>query len=614
MGSSSDGNPPGGILFSQGRIDQRRVLRAKEELLAKGLLDAPVRHSGVREVIDRSWRRCVGESVPARLTPAPYPGGIVADSALQEAAVPVLSRLAEHMSDVPVAMFLCDETGNILIRKADEPRQRTQLDKVSAVEGFDFSERAIGTNGLGTVLAERRPILVQGNEHFNEKLAPLTCSGTPIFEPFTGRLLGVFSLASKTEDANPLMHAVTVDVGRQIESNLNAMLGGHERALIQSYLRADRTKRDPVIVVNERTVFANTAGLSYLNPESHAMLWIYLDERAPITGVHRTRVPLSSGWRDAEIEAVEVGPETGSAYTIRILPEKDSSTRTPRLRSKTPRTEVSPTGSHPSRPVHPVPEIDEQLSQVARHRERLALVGGTCTGKLHTALAFLRTHFGQSDPLVLDVAMWLPGEGQARMVTAVEALDTGRAVVLQHLQDLEPADVNRVKALARHSSTSVPLVATVDTDGAPERVSALASQLGTAVRLPALREIAEHIPAFTRDILAEMSGPERNTRFSSEAQQLLIRSPWPGNLAELRRTVELLARRMPGRIVQSADLPTDIRQAGSRQRWTMIESAERDAILRALEQYAGNRSKAAEALGIGRTTLYRKIRALRIDA
>jgi transcriptional regulator of acetoin/glycerol metabolism len=46
----------------------------------------------------------------------------------------------------------------------------------------------------------------------------------------------------------------------------------------------------------------------------------------------------------------------------------------------------------------------------------------------------------------------------------------------------------------------------------------------------------------------------------------------------------------------------------------MIESVEREAILRALEQYAGNRSKAAEALGIGRTTLYRKIRALRIDA
>ncbi|WFR73243.1 helix-turn-helix domain-containing protein [Prescottella defluvii] len=325
-------------------------------------------------------------------------------------------------------------------------------------------------------------------------------------------------------------------------------------------------------------------------------------------------MPLSSGWRDAEIEAVEGGPETGSAYAIRILPEKEGGTGSFRHRSKALHGRVSSAAAQPSRPVHPVPEIDEQLSQVARHRERLVFVGGTCTGKLHTAMAFLRTHFGQSDPLVLDAAMWMPGEGQSRLVTAVEALDTGRAVVLQHLQDLEPVDVNRVKSLARRSSKSVPLVATVDVDDSPEHVSALASQLGTAVRLPALREIAEHIPAFAGIVLAGMSGPERNTRFSSEAQQLLIRSPWPGNLAELRRTVELLARRMPGRIVQPADLPTNIRQAGSRQRWTMIESAERDAILRALEQYGGNRSKAAEALGIGRTTLYRKMRALRIDA
>ncbi|MHA4854365.1 sigma-54-dependent Fis family transcriptional regulator [Rhodococcus sp. MSC1_016] len=552
--------------------------------------------------------------MPARLTPMPYLGGIVTNSALQDAAIPVLSRLAEHMSDVPVAMFLCDVTGNILIRKVNEPRQRTQLDKVSAAEGFDFSERAIGTNGLGTVLVERRPLLVQGNEHFNEMLAPLTCSGTPVFEPFTGRLLGVFSLASKTEDANPLMHAITVDVGRQIESNLNAMLDGHERALIQSYVHADRTKRDPVIVVNQRTVFANTAGLSYLNPESHALLWIYLNELFPTSGVHRTRVPLSSGWRDAEIEAVKGAPETGSAYTIRILPEKNSSTRPVRQRSKAPSFRVSPTNPHSSRPVHPVPEIEEQLSQVARHRERLVVVGGTCTGKLHTALAFLRTNFGQCDPLLLDVAMWMPGDAQARLATAMDALNTGRAVVLQHLQDLEPAHVNRIKALARRSCTSVPIVATVDIEDAPEHVSALVSQLGTAVRLPALREIAEHIPAFTGIILAGMSGPERTTRFSSEAQQLLIRAPWPGNLAELRRTVELLARRIPGRIVQPADLPANIRQSGSRQRWTMIESVEREAILRALEQYAGNRSKAAEALGIGRTTLYRKIRALRIDA
>ncbi|MEV6140059.1 helix-turn-helix domain-containing protein [Nocardia sp. NPDC051990] len=575
----------------------------------------PPQQSGVREVIDRSWRRCIGESVPARLASVPYVGGPVTKSVLREAAEPVLVRLAEHMSDVPVAMFLCDHTGSILIRKVNEPRQRTRLDKVSAVEGFDFSERAIGTNGLGTVLAERRSLLVQGNEHFNEMLAPLTCSGTPVVEPFTGRVLGVFSLASNTEDASPLMHAITVDIGRQIESNLNAMLGDHERALIRSYLHADRTKRDPVIVVNERTVFANTAGLSYLNSESHAMLWVHLNEHTSAGGVHQARVPLLTGWRDAEIEKVDGGPDTGPAYAVRIMPEPDCGTRASRRRPKSAGGPLARVDALPRPCAHPVPEIDAQLSLVARHRECLVLDGETCTGKLRTAEAFLREHFAHNNPLVLDFAIPVSDRGRDRFVSGSEAIDSGRAVILQHLQDLDPSDINQVKALARRAlSSDVPLVVTLTLEDAAEHVRALAGQMATSVRLPALREIPEHVPAFVGRILAGMTGLERTTRFSSEAQQLLIRSPWPGNVAELRRTVELMAKRMPGRIVQAADLPTPIRQAGVRQQWTMIETVERDAIMRALQRYSGNRSKAAEALGIGRTTLYRKIRTLRIDA
>jgi transcriptional regulator of acetoin/glycerol metabolism len=45
----------------------------------------------------------------------------------------------------------------------------------------------------------------------------------------------------------------------------------------------------------------------------------------------------------------------------------------------------------------------------------------------------------------------------------------------------------------------------------------------------------------------------------------------------------------------------------------MIETSERETILRALQQFSGNRSKAAEALGIGRTTLYRKMQAHNIE-
>ncbi|WP_370184924.1 sigma-54-dependent Fis family transcriptional regulator [Rhodococcus wratislaviensis] len=594
-----------------GPLDQERIRRAKEELLAKGLLDSGTLNTGVREVIDRSWRRCIGEEVQS--VQPPYRGSLVTNSALEEAAEPVLARLADHLADVRVAMFLSDSSGNILSRKASEPRQRSRLDSAYAAEGFDFSERTIGTNGMGTSLAERRPLVIQGNEHFSERLAAFSCAGAPVFEPFTGRLLGTFSLAANTEDASPLMGAITVDVGRQIESNLAATLEMHDHALVRSYLYANRNKRDQVIVINEQTMFANTAGLSHLGPGTHAMLWHYLNDNAPTRDKCRMPIPLQSEWHEAEVEMIDRGSGSSPTYMIRVLPEQDSGLRLDRGESVTARRRSPKAKRSPRPPVHPVPAVDEQLSLVARHRECLALDGGPGTGKLHTATAFLRTHFAQQDPHVVDVATLLPDEGPQWFVAATAALESGRPVIVQHLQDLAPLQVNRVKALMRPAESHVPAVVTVEGDSAPAHVSSLISQMATTVALPDLRDMSEHIPGLIDAVLSELEGSEHSTKFSSEAQQLLIRWSWPGNLAELRRTVEQLVRRMPGRVIQIADLPAQIQGARTGRRLSMIETSERETILRALQQFSGNRSKAAEALGIGRTTLYRKMQAHNIE-
>ncbi|MHA6800279.1 sigma-54-dependent Fis family transcriptional regulator [Bounagaea algeriensis] len=596
-------------------FDGEAVRQAKERLCSNGLLTAPAMQPGVRGVIERSWRRCIGEGVSTQ--PRAISAGDVGERqpALLKAAQPVLERLSEHLTDARVALVLSDDRGHIVMRKAPDSRTRNQLDNAAAVEGVDFSEGSIGTNGLGTVIAERRPLLVRGSEHYNDALEPLTCAGTPIFEPFSQRILGTFSLACKTEDASSLITAITTDVGRQIESNLTTRLSADERVLIQSYLLANKTEKHPVIVLNERTVFANTRGLRHVTPESHALLWTHLEDFTGQRQPLQTHVPLPSGWHDAIVEQIDGTSGEHAAYCVRLLPRQPDETDEPRRTSG----RISRAGAGSStESVHPRQDIDEQLSTAIRHRECLALDGEPGTGKRHVASTVFAKHFAGTSPLVLDLSTYNPEDGHSWFTSAMDALTAGSGVLLRHLQDIAPADANRVKAIVErshneHGGSPAPLVLTVDTENAPEHTRALVNQLVTTVRLPTLAEMSEHLPALITSILASMPGSQHKTVFSSEALQLLMRWSWPGNIAELRRTIEFLAHRMPGKTVAAGDLPTRMQQTASQRQLTMMETAERDSLVTALRQSGGNRTQAASALGIGRTTLYRKMRFYRLE-
>ena len=596
-------------------FDPERTRRAKKHLLDAGLRAVPADRSGVRDVIERSWRRCVSEAVPVTPAGVAYQGPPGPRSALYTAAAPVIARLGEHLTDVRVAMFLSDSAGTIIMREVNEPRQRDALDNASAAEGFDFSESSIGTNGLGTVLEERKPVLVRGSEHYSAALEALTCAGTPIFEPFSRRMAGTFAFACAVTDASALMCAMATDVGRQIEANLAAAFGARERRLIQSYLVAEQHARDPVIVINERTAFANTAGLSYLSSESHALLWSHLrDNGGP--GRTLTAVPMGDGWYRACVERVDDTGAGDPAFCVRLLARHttDDAPAESGAAPGVPRRHADP---RPRTPAHPLPDVDRRLAAAVADARCGAVDGGPGTGKLHAAALLAAQGAGGCVPFVIDVATHRPIDAPDRFAAAHAARADGRSVVLRHAQDLGPADVNRIKDLAAlddpRDDGRAPLLLTVDLDAAPEHVRALVGQIATVVRLPTLRTMHERIPGLVADILAALPDGPCGARFSSDALQALMSWTWPGNVAELRNTVEHLGRTRPGAVIGPGDLPDRMRPARARRPMTLIETAERDAIVTALRRANGNRSRAAGALGIGRTTLYRKLRLYRLD-
>jgi len=140
------------------------------------------------------------------------------------------------------------------------------------------------------------------------------------------------------------------------------------------------------------------------------------------------------------------------------------------------------------------------------------------------------------------------------------------------------------------------------------------------VVLPPLRDRREDIPALAEHFLARSAGKlDRRLRLAPEALERLLRYPWPGNVRELENAIERAAILARSDVVGSEDLPPHV-SAGLQlgpspalPRQISLADAERVHILQTLERFGRNHTGAAEALGIGRTTLWRKLKEYGID-
>jgi len=146
------------------------------------------------------------------------------------------------------------------------------------------------------------------------------------------------------------------------------------------------------------------------------------------------------------------------------------------------------------------------------------------------------------------------------------------------------------------------------------------------LRLPALRDRREDIPLLAAHFLDRIS-KEHRTKFtlSDEVLRIMMRHDWPGNIRELENSIERACALSSGPILHPGDLPTQLQQQAMDTRNAAIihsdaaghEDAapvktladlERDAILGTIRRLNGDKLQAAKLLGIGKTTLYRKLK------
>jgi two-component system response regulator HydG len=133
------------------------------------------------------------------------------------------------------------------------------------------------------------------------------------------------------------------------------------------------------------------------------------------------------------------------------------------------------------------------------------------------------------------------------------------------------------------------------------------------IKLPPLRERKGDIPFLANTFVEKFSDPTRPVHLSEDAMARLAAYDWPGNVRELENAIERAVALSSGPILHVADLPSSLQYGKSEKmpdndQILPLEELERRAILRALRESAGDKLAAARLLGIGKTTLYRKLK------
>ncbi|MFI9551169.1 sigma-54-dependent Fis family transcriptional regulator [Nonomuraea endophytica] len=523
----------------------------------------------LRPEIARSWRRSAGSGLD--------PGSGVAGRRLEEvdsgsrlmvAAGPVLDAVAEQLRGTRFSVLLADGEARIVDRRLGDARLADALDKVLAAPGCRYTEDVAGTNALATAFEIRHGVSVVGGEHFLERLKGFCCYGHPVIHPVTGRLEGVLDVTGLARDATGLLGPFLAQAVRGIEQRLLEGSGLSDQRMLAAFRARTARTGAPVIVLGEGITVANRAATEMFDPAVVRELGRRLPGDDGVCVLHsRAGIPVRARY--------SVVPGTGRAVLLEAADAGPPPPVVPRARG--------------------AKAIADPLEPFRRRRRRLLIHGEPGSGRTSAARALAGDH----PSTVLDAASLSAGDITAALdrgrdhlvvVDGIHLLDDPAAATLAHLLD---------STTGWFALTSGPVGELTG-----ERIGPAARCAARWETIP-LRSRRHDVPALARALLKSHGS---TSHLAASALDALSRHTWPGNLAELSAVMADLARCTGGGVITDLDLPTAFRQP--RRRLSALEQAEFDTIRAVLDRCRGNKVHAAALLGIGRTTLYRRLREL----
>ncbi|PQP13741.1 hypothetical protein C5613_41970 [Rhodococcus opacus] len=368
--------------------------------------------------------------------------------------------------------------------------------------------------------------------------------------------------------------------------------------LAEAFVEASRRPGAAVVAVNERLLMSTSAAATCLGAMDQALLWRW-------ARAFRTPRPAMLSFDGRAAVQTDLVPVFDGAIRVGVL----VTLNVPRPHS------LRSTSEHDDQLFSSVlPGTSRQSSRLRAHVASASkadantlVTGEPGTGKSTVARQILDLVGGRGDPMHEFDAQDADEDGWTDRVAA--ALRQGK-VLLTHLDSLSPSRLSTLTATVTGSPRGR-LVATAET---PDVAGADGGRFAFHVALPPLRDRLEDLPAIATEVLARKVVNPKGKRLAAGVRRHLWRYSWPGNITELEHVLTRAALRAPTAVIDESciHLPSSTTGGFGAQRRSLVDAAELDILRDALDRCGGNKLAAADMLGISRSTLYRKARALGI--
>lgn len=625
----------------------------------------------VRWVIANSWKRCHVRTNPyqmrslERLSVDNFLSTQVNAFELLSVSRPVMEDIYQYIGGTETVVILVNSAGYILDMLGDEDMMNL-LGDFGLTPGTLLSESQIGTNAFGTSLIEGIPLRVVGPEHYLARFHNLAESAAPIFNP-NGRPLGAFGLVTLAENYQGHTLGLAVAGAKAIEGQRQSdQLLAEQNTQMTQIRTILATNSDGIVVLDaQRTlIHVNPSAENVLGISARSMLGRSLSEFVRYPDFLTKSVNELEPLTDVEINLDVKGHTITAIISLRYVLSNNELqwiVCTLRQEKDVRRLVQRQVGAFTSLNLGDIPGQSDKMQQVrkiaqnaAQTKASILIRGEVGTGKNPIARAIHNMSPNREGPFMIFSASSIPSELAVAELLGVEegassSLPGGRPSKFElanhgtlYFQDVDALPLEAQGILLNlidlgiaqrlGSKRSIPVdvrvIASTSTD-----IEHLITQgnfrsdlyyrfRAFEIVMPPLRERIQDLPELLDRIIERLSSQlQSKLDLAPGVIEVLTQYNWPGNIRELEAVLgRAVVQAGFSGVIKPIHLPNYIQypknyseEEVAKRDIRPIDELESEAILQAAEACRGNASEMARLLGVGRTTLWRRLKSIGIS-